>query len=128
MTVVEMYDHKRHAGVISKWLKAKNLTLPDERLLSPHGIIMNATAIGFLVKTDSKVAYIDHVATNPQATKEYRKESLDFLFKFLENEARRCGYLMVQALASLPIMRSRFENSEYSHYGEFGLYYKVLGE
>ena len=124
---VEKYDIEKHCLILKDWLTARKLTLPHEDLFSDIGFVVNNIAIGFLFLTNSKQAYIDHLATDPKSDKEERRVALDKLFETLEKTATDKGCLMITGLASMPAVRTRLDRGGYAHYGEFGLYYKVLG-
>ena len=124
--MIEPYVHEDHIARLDKWLTLHRLRVPDKRLFSDCGYVVDNIAIGFLFKTNSKQAYIDHVAADPTAKKEARDAALNKLFEHLENIARREGFLMITALAQLPSMKRRFECHGFQTYGEYCLYYKVL--
>lgn len=125
--MIEPYDHGEHVARLNKWLSMHGLRVPDRRLFSDCGFIVDKVAIGFLFKTNSKQAYIDHVAADPNASSDIRSAALTKLFFYLEELARKDGFLMVTALAQLPSMKRRFEAHGFSAYGDFSLYYKVIG-
>lgn len=124
---VEIYDHDKHLGKLTEWLASRNISVPDRRLFARFGLVIDDKAIGFLVQTDSAAAWIDHVAADPKAKDSERKQALELLFRLLEQEAFRKGYLMVTALAQLPVMRSKFTMRGYQKAGEYGLYFKTGG-
>ena len=78
--------------------------------------------------TNSRQAYIDHVAADPDATREKRGTALNHLIGRLEEKAKENKVLLVTALAKLPAMRRRFDGHGYTCYGDYGLYFKVLGD
>lgn len=123
---IESYDHGTHIARLTSWLSKHGITVPDRRLFSDLGIVVDGTAIGFLFLTSSRQAYIDHVAADPGAPVEKRDQALTALFDTLEGVAKEKGCLLVTALAALPTMKRRFESRGYKAHGNFSLYYKTL--
>lgn len=123
---IKNYNHDDHYIMLEKWLNAKTLTIPPKSFFSDCGICVNNIAIGFLFKTNSKQAYIDHVAADPNSSYEDRQEALDFLFKYLEDIASKEGYEIITGLARLPTMKTRFEDNNYKIHNDYTLYYKIL--
>lgn len=124
--MIERYNHGQHYFLVKKWLEAHGLKVPDKRLFYDFGLVVENAAIGFLCKTNSGGAWIDHVVADPVLDKKFRDEAINTLFVLLEKEAVDDGFVMVSALATLPAMRRRFERGGYSKHGEFGLYYKLV--
>lgn len=125
MTVAK-YRHGAHYEMLRGWLAARNLQIPSQDLFSDCGFCVQNRAIGFLFKTNSKQAYIDHVAADPNCTSDERNSALNLLFDVLLDEAKSGGVRLVTALATLPAMKARFENLLFKPYGNFTLYYKVM--
>lgn len=127
--MIEPYDHGTHIARLTAWLGKHGISVPDRRLFSDLGFVVDNAALGFLFLTNSKQAYIDHVAANPDVPVEKRDLALTELFEKLESLAREKGVLLVTALASLPTMKRRFEGRGYKVHGThgmFSLYYKTL--
>lgn len=127
--IIDHYIHEKHFPLLADWLSRYGIKVPPRELFSDLGVVVDGCAIGFLFKGgNSKTAYIDHVAADPGIEPGRRGNALDELFAYLEGSARRDGYVMVTALASLPTMRRRFEGRGYTRHGEYGLYFKLLNE
>lgn len=113
--------------MLTHWLGSRGVAVPQRELFSDLGFVVDECAIGFLFKTESKQAYIDHIAADPDSDTAARSEALDTLFLELEKKARELGYLMVTVLASLPVMKRRFLTHGYEAHGEYTLFYKYIG-
>lgn len=120
------YKHDDHYLMLEKWLDSKGLVIPPKSFFSDCGFCINNIAIGFLFKTNSKQAYIDHVAADPNSSYEDRQLALDFLYKHIEKIALDEGYEIITGLARLPTMKTRFEDNGYRIHNDYTLYYKIL--
>jgi len=56
-------------------------------------------AAGFLYLSNSKVAWLDWIVSNPQYRESDRKEALEMLIKALENVARQENYSIIISIA-----------------------------
>lgn len=124
--MTEEYSHSKHFNTVKSWLQAKHIEVPDKRLFSDIGFMVDNAAVGFLFLNNSCQAYIDHVAGNPLIDAEDRDNALVSLIYKLEQTAKEEGVIMVTVLASLPAMKERFDKIGYIKHGEYSLYYKVL--
>ena len=124
--MITPYTHEKHYEPLKKWLAHRGIKIPPRAMFSDFGYCVNDTAIGFLFKTNSRQAFIDNIAANPEKSKPERDLALRALYKELEDEARRCGYLLVTTLSNLETMKSRFENTGYRPFGTVTLFFKSL--
>jgi hypothetical protein len=85
--------------LICKWWKKRSFTCPQLEHIPPTGFIISYGAVqvcaGFLCKTDSNVAILWHLVSNPDCDKETRQSSIDFLIKFMTDKAKEEGFSMV---------------------------------
>lgn len=125
--VVETYSNARHYEMVCRWLAHRGMPNPDKRLFSPTGFVVDETAVGFVMLTNSRQMYIDHIAADPTKTPKQRDVALCFLIKALEDIARSHGAILVTVLANLPAMKKRFEKLGYLKHGDYTLYFKQLG-
>ena len=121
------YSHKSHYEMVKSWLAYRKMAPPEQRLFSTTGFVVDDTAIGFLMCTNSRQFYIDHIVANPKRSKSDRDKALRFLFKALEETAREAGALLVVVLANLPTMTRRISEMGYTKGGEYSLFFKQLG-
>ena len=113
--------------MVKSWLAHRKMAPPEQRLFSSTGFVVDDTAIGFLMVTNSKQMYIDHIVANPARSSKERDEALKTLFHALEVAAREAGALLVTVLANLPVMSERLSKVGYHKHGDYSLYYKQLG-
>lgn len=127
---IEAYNQEKHSPLLVEWLKARNMPVPDWRLLSADtGLCVDGIAIGFLVMPRSGLqAYIDHVAADHTVGPTRRDEALKLLLDALCAWAMKEGYLCVTILGHLPSMRRRLTGTGWRYHGEYGLYFKAGGD
>jgi hypothetical protein len=123
---IEDYSHKNHFEMVSKWLTARKMPVIEKELFSDCGYVVDSCAVGFLMKTNSGVCYIDHIAGDPDADSMKRSKALDLVCGLLEKEAFRAGYKMIMVLANLSPMMVRFQLRGYADYGKFHVFHKAL--
>lgn len=122
------YSHALHYERVEAWLNARGQRIPDKALFSDLGCVVDGIAVGFLFLTNSRQAYIDHIAADPAAPKAKRDLALKFMLKFLEETAKETGALLVTTLTRNPSMARRLGEVGYTkHEEDFGLFFKVVG-
>lgn len=127
-TSIQFYDHGRHYKKLCDWMQRHDLGNPKPELMSDLGLVINDTAIGFLFKTNSKMALIDNLVTNITKTAEQRHEALNILLKNLDCMAKRSGFLAIQILCDTKDMDKRLFDLGYRSHGAYSLFYKETGE
>lgn len=126
--MVEVYAHHQHYELLSGWLRARGVAVPDKALFSDLGYVVDRIAIGFLfLGGNSRQASIDHVAADPEADSIARDRALSALLNMLEAAAWHADKVLVTALAELPAMKRRFEGLGYRAHGDYTLYYRAKG-
>lgn len=123
----EPYVHEKHYKLLCGWLWAKGIPAPNPQFFPVYGFIVDGCAIGFLVRTDSKQSYMDYVAADPDVAQRKRDEALNFLFRHVQEEARKQGFFGMTALADLPAMQVRLARHGFNKVRDFSLYFKFLG-
>jgi hypothetical protein len=126
--MVKRYNPFMHFEMLEAWLPAFNIPVPKPDSLPEFGLIVDDIAIAFLVRTDSAVAYIDHVITDPRSEKLKRDRALKTLFLELETQAKREGFSVVTTLVNLPSHIERVKRLGYQAHGDYTLFCKVTGE
>lgn len=113
----ETFDYKKHADMVRKWGETHQFPLPPYDMLPSTGFMVEDKACGFLYTTNSKIGWLEWVFSNPEKTKEERKEALDLLFKLIEYTARdlQVGVLLtashVPAYADI-VSRNGFQETD----------------
>jgi hypothetical protein len=102
------------------------MAITPREMVYDTGFVVDGVALGFLCKTNSKIAYIDQVATKPGLPEPPREKALRTLLQVLEAEAKRCGFWMVAAMAGSANMQNRFTSHGFSPEGHYTLVTKSL--
>ena len=123
---IERYEHAKHYDQVMGWLRKRDIKEVPQELFAPFGYVIDDCAVGFLVKTDAGVCYIEHMAADPDAEEGRRDKALQLLFVLLENAGRAAGFKMITILTRLSAMKKRVEERGFSEFGDFTLNYKKL--
>lgn len=86
---------------ICQWFEAREMSRPNRKDLPKVGMIEDGVAAGFLVQTDSSVAFLEFFVSNPAAGRKKRKRSLDSIADELVKVARSFKFKMIQAGTNL---------------------------
>lgn len=78
--------------MIVHWHKERKLTVPDPRALSDTGFIADNRVAGWLYLTNSNIAMIEGIISDPKSPASLRRESLDKLIGFMIDFALELGY------------------------------------
>lgn len=122
--MTESYVHSKHYEMVAKWFHDRNMEKPDPLFFYDTGFIVDGIVVGFLCKTNSRLAYIEHVASDPNSESFKRKCALNTLFHKLEDEAKASGFEMLAGLANKISMQKRFEFHKFDKFGNYDLYIK----
>lgn len=92
--------------VIVHWYRQRQLTPPDPRALSDVGFIADGRVAGWLYLTNSNIALIDGVVSDPKSTPSLRRESLNKLIGCLIDFAVHLGYTQILGVTKHPGIES----------------------
>jgi hypothetical protein len=87
---------------IASWYRAHDQKMVPIDLLPPQGLIWPGVAAGFMMKTDSKVCFLEHYIANPRAFKEVSRRALELITDQFLQASRAQGYVAVFALTNHP--------------------------
>lgn len=124
--MIERYTHEKHKAILDKWLLTYGIPAIEDEFMFDHGYCVDNQAIAFLVETNGKIAFIDHLAADPELKPHQRDEVVTAVLRKIEEVAKEKGYWMLQILTSLPSMKLRVERLGYNHFGAYSLHYKTL--
>jgi len=117
---------KSDYGQYSQWFIARALTPPPQDCLPPIGVIIDNVAAGFLVKTDAKVAMIEHVVTNPRAESELREQALNEINDELSFLAKKAGFKYLYGDTNFKEISDRAHRYGFKSIGKFDHFIKEL--
>lgn len=114
MIHVRVFDKINDFGLLCRWFLERNFPNPSRDLLPETGVIASDNdmplACGFLFKTDSGVASISHLVTNPSAKKDLRQKALNHLISVLSNVAKENGFKIVTIATNIDKLGKRIED------------------
>lgn len=125
--MITPYSHTMHYEMLKTWLTVRSMPTPEKDMFSDLGFCVDNTAIGFLFLTNSKQAYIDNIAANPEKSVNQRDRCINALINTLEAAARENGYKVVSVLANIPTMKKRFAWRGFRKHDDYSLFYKFIG-
>jgi hypothetical protein len=82
---------------VAGWFRSHGETPPEPDALPVTGMIEPGVAAAFLIRTDTSVAYLDSMVSNPAASLRLRHRTLVELSDALSLEAERLGFRAVVA-------------------------------
>lgn len=100
---VRLFEFSKDYERLSKWYEAWGYSNIPPAILPPHGLIVSNQdydiAAAFLYVTDGKVALIEGIILNPEATKEQRVGVHTFLNIALKLLAKELGCLQIWGMS-----------------------------
>lgn len=89
---VERYLPERHYETLCKWLHFYDAEPIEPDFLPPTGFVVEGLAMGFLYRSDTKMAQIETLVANVYAPVEERDMATDLVVTALIEEARAAGF------------------------------------
>jgi len=124
---VERYDPQLHRAWLRDWLDWHDERPLAPELLPPTGFVVPELAMGFLYGTDSKMALIEVLISNPMASRELRSQALDAVVEAIIAEAQARGFTRLLGYTALPAVVGRAERHGFGAGAErYTLVTKVL--
>lgn len=90
--MIVRYKPKEHYKAVASWYHARGLEAPTPDKLPETGFIVDGIVAGWLYRTDSSVALIDGVISNPATLPGRRRLALKRLAAVLTDLAVATGY------------------------------------
>lgn len=107
-------DHEKYYDL---WFEQRKAEKPPRDLVSPTGIVVSfmdtPVCMGFMCKTDSKMALMTNFISDPNSPKEIRSICLDLLIDHLMDLARSEDFKFITAATVLPVIVERFEKHDF---------------
>ncbi len=97
------YERESHESVIYPWFANKGDApvvdwLPEQTTYLVHSEDHGFMAVGALLLTNSKVCFLEHVATNPNLAEISQSRALRFVILTLEQMAKNTGFKVILGL------------------------------
>ena len=82
---------------VVEWMESRALDPLPKDVIPEIGGIVDGIAVGFIYKTDSKMAYMEHYISNPFAERHSRKQAMQMVTAYLIKQARDAGFTYLYA-------------------------------
>lgn len=97
--------------VLETWWRIHKWPPPPAHVLSPHGLIIEGKAAGFLYLNEGGLAILEFVVANPLCDKLERGKALDLIINGLVEKARQAGKAIIISSITNPSLMKRYEAS-----------------
>src|SRR5688500_8750332 len=104
---VEPYDPIEHRSMLQHWCVQRELPATSLDILPTRGCIVRGIAAGFLYQTDSQVAFLEGIISNPESDDSDRDKALDVIFLALFDIAAALGFTFVWGFTCRPEVVTR---------------------
>lgn len=101
--------------MIVSWYKQRGLPSPDPRALSDVGFIADGRVAGWLYLTNSNMALIEGIISDPSSAPSLRRESIDKLVGFLIDFALELGYTQFLGVTKHPMVEKVGKKFGFKH-------------
>lgn len=105
--IPEPFEHGKHLEMVNRWAVSRGLKAVPVELLPRTGRVVPELAAVFLYKTDSRVGFIEHAITNPDAAVKDASHALDDCIAAIESDARWLGMSVLCGVSRIPGMAER---------------------
>lgn len=99
--------------IMKEWWDIRNFAGTPYEFTPSNGIMVlngdQPVVGGFIVETNSNVAMLTSISSDPSLSKEDRGLALDVLIEDAINVCRMLGYGMISCACTIPTLMSRFE-------------------
>lgn len=99
--------------LIKSWWNAHNWKEVPSSSLPSCGYIVNEVCVGFLYLTNSDMALLEWVVSDPNSDVELRNQSLDLLLAVLTEEAKLNGVKFIFTATRHPKLQERYKKHEF---------------
>jgi hypothetical protein len=86
-----LFDTSKHLDEVHSWCDGWKMNHFQEGWLPTYGAIVPGYGVAWLYFSDSDVAWIENIISNPAADEEGRKIAIDLVINHLESVAREQG-------------------------------------
>jgi len=115
MVRARKFDLSKDYDILVSWWRAHDSFPPNREHLSPIGIVVEVegkpVCAGFLYNTDSKICVFEFVVSNPEATKDDRHKSLNYLIKTVQSLAKELKYTLIYTSVNIESYIKKLKNA-----------------
>lgn len=105
---------EEHYAEVCNWWKAHSWPLMPLSLLPKTGYIVRDVAAGFLYNTDSGIAWIEWIVSNPESDKAIRNEALDLILGNLIDDAKKMNKTFIFTSSDNEKLINRYKKHGFS--------------
>lgn len=102
-----------HKEILDGWCRTRNIPLIRPEALPGNGLLIShdgkPIVIGFLFSSDTDVAVIAHIMSDPSSLKPARREAVEWLLEILGLRAVELGFKQLNIATNLKSLGERFE-------------------
>lgn len=109
---------------INAWYCLRGMEPLNKHLFPDVGFIVSGVCAGFIYQTDSALCFLDGYVSNPDTTKEQRKEAFDKITTALILTAKDHGFTSILAYIKNPEIAKRCERFGFGLRGTYNLFVK----
>lgn len=103
--------------MIDSWFFERTKCHLDKDLLSKNGFIIPNAAVGFLYLTNSKLAHVDFMITNPDASQKFRHEALQLICEKIISYAKELHIKMILVNTKVGFMKELAIKNDFDYTG-----------
>jgi hypothetical protein len=89
---VERFQPTLHYATFCDWTRHYEMTPLPVQFLPQSGFVVEGVAMGFMYRTDSKLALIENLAANPKLPRDTVTAGLDAVVSAIADEGRALGF------------------------------------
>lgn len=100
--MITRYTHTKHYKAVASWYHARGLEAPIPEALPSLGYVVEGKIVGWVHRTDSDIAVIKTIMSNPKTLPSGRRQALETLVGVLLDSATNLGYTHVIVISDHP--------------------------
>ncbi len=112
--------------VLERWFHKRGMKAPPYVYLPKIGFIDDYYAAGFLVQTDTPIAVIDFLISNPSADVTKRGISVSSVIECLIEEAKRRKFKSLKCDSQIPSVGKLAKAFGFTEVGDFRNFYREI--
>lgn len=111
--MIRHFDAEIDHDAVSRWWKAHEFGVIPRHYLPPTGFIVEVNGVkviaGWLYKTDSAIAWMEWIVSNPEVSADVRRPALTSLIETLIMTAKEDGFELVFTSSNHPKLMDTFK-------------------
>ena len=121
-----LFDKEKDFKTITSWFDERKIPSLRECELPQIGFIVDGVAACFLYKTDSSIANIENLISNPNSTKEDREKALPLILNKILRECLVSGYKTIYGITQAETVVNHADKLGFKDMGPYKIIRLVL--